>query len=78
VFRGEGRVERNAYVLCVLTQFHARLKRRDIYAETSTRWRDPRAQLLVGEAWTAAKDAVLTALGLPEARTPCWPRTPGC
>ena len=61
VFPGEGRVERNAYVFCVLTQFHARLKRRDIYAETSTRWRDPRAQLLVCEAWTAAKDAVLTA-----------------
>jgi hypothetical protein len=66
VFPGEGRVERNAYVFCVLTQFHARLKRRDIYAETSTRWRDPRAQLLDGEAWTAAKDTVLTALGLPE------------
>jgi hypothetical protein len=46
VFPGEGRVERNAYVFCVLTQFHSRLKRRDIYAETSTRWRDPRAQLL--------------------------------
>ena len=66
VFTGEGRVERNAYVFCVLTQFHARLKRRDIYAETSTRWRDPRAQLLDGEAWTAARDTVLTALGLPE------------
>jgi TnpA family transposase len=66
VFPGEGRVERNAYVFCVLTQFHARLKRREIYAETSTRWRDPRAQLLDGEAWTAAKGTVLTALGLPE------------
>ena len=53
-------------MFCVLTQFHARLKRRDIYAETSTRWRDPRAQLLDGEAWTAAKGTVLTALGLPE------------
>ena len=66
VFPGEGRVERNAYVFCVLTQFHAKLKRRDIYAGTSTRWRDPRAQLLDGEAWSAAKDTVLTALGLPE------------
>jgi hypothetical protein len=66
VFPGEGRVERNAYVFCVLTQFHARLKRRDIYAETSTRWRDPRAQLLDGEAWSVAKGTVLTALGLPE------------
>ncbi len=66
VFPGGGRVERNAYVFCVLTQFHSRLKRREIYAETSTRWRDPRAQLLDGEAWSAAKDTVLTALGLPE------------
>ena len=61
-----GRVERNAYVFCALTQFHSRLKRRDACAETSTRWRDPRAQLLDGEAWSAAKDTVLTALGLPE------------
>ena len=66
VFPGGGRVERNAYVFCVLTQFHSRLKRRDIYTETSTRWRDPRAQLLDGAAWSAAKDTVLTALGLPE------------
>jgi hypothetical protein len=55
VFPGGGRVERNAYVFCVLTQFHSRLKRREIYAETSNRWRDPRAQLLDGEAWSAAK-----------------------
>ena len=66
VFPGGGRVEKNAYVFCVLTQFHSRLKRRDIYAESSTRWRDPRAQLLDGAAWNAAKDTVLTALGLPE------------
>src|ERR1039457_639772 len=26
-----GRVEKNAYVFCVLTQFHSKLKRRDIY-----------------------------------------------
>jgi TnpA family transposase len=66
VFPGGGRVEKNAYVFCVLTQFHSRLKRRDIYAESATRWRDPRAQLLDGAAWNAAKDTVLTALGLPE------------
>lgn len=66
VFPGEGKVDKNAYVFCVLTQFHSRLKRREIYAETSTRWRDPRAQLLDGAAWAAAKDTVLTALELPE------------
>jgi hypothetical protein len=52
-------------VFCVLTQFHRRLKRREIYANASSRWRDPRAQLLAGDAWTNAKEAVLTALSLP-------------
>lgn len=62
----DGTVDKNAYVFCVLTQFHRHLKRRDIYAEASTRWRDPRAALLDGEAWANAKDSVLTALSLPE------------
>lgn len=59
-------VDRNAYVFCVLTQYHRHLRRRDIFAEASARWRDPRAQLLDGRAWANAKDAVLTALSLPE------------
>jgi len=62
----DGMVERNAYVFCVLTQFHRHLKRRDVYAPKSSRWRDPRAQLLSGEAWENAKGPVLRALGLPE------------
>jgi len=60
-----GTVDKNAYVFCVLTEFHRHLRRRDIYAEASSRWRDPRAQLLAGPGWESAKDAVLTALGLP-------------
>ncbi len=63
----DGAVDKNAYVFCVLTQFHRRLKRREIYANASTRWRDPRAQLLAGDAWASAKPAVLTALSLPAA-----------
>ena len=62
----DGAIDRNAYVFCVLTQFHRHLRRRDIYAEASARWRDPRAQLLDGEAWANAKGPVLTALSLPE------------
>ena len=38
----------------------------DVYAPKSSRWRDPRAQLLSGEAWENAKGPVLRALGLPE------------
>ena len=62
----DGTVDRSAYVFCVLTQFHRHLKRRDVYAPGSSRWRDPRAQLLSGEAWENAKGPVLRALGLPE------------
>ena len=62
----DGTVDRNAYVFCVLTQFHRHLKRRDVYVPRSSRWHDPRAQLLSGEAWENAKGPVLRALGLPE------------
>lgn len=46
----DGTVDKNAYVFCVLTQFHRLLRRRDIYAPASSRFRDPRAQLLSGQA----------------------------
>jgi hypothetical protein len=66
VYGPDGAVDKNAYALCVLTQFHRHLKRRDIYAPGSSRWRDPRAQLLAGEAWQSAKYPVLRALSLAE------------
>jgi TnpA family transposase len=49
----------------VLEQFWRGLKRRDIYAEASTRWRNPQARLLEGDAWTAVSGDVLTTLALP-------------
>ncbi len=61
-----GTIDKASYVFCVLTQFHRHLKRGDIYAEASGRWRDPRAALLDGGAWANAKATVLTALSLPE------------
>jgi hypothetical protein len=57
-----GAVSRHAYAFCVLEQFWRGLKRRDIYAEASTRWRNPQARLLEGDAWAAVR---------------CWGR-PGC
>ncbi|MGE5135249.1 MAG: Tn3 family transposase [Gemmatimonadota bacterium] len=60
-----GAVSRHAYAFCVLEQFWRGLKRRDIYAEASTRWRNPQARLLEGEAWAAIRGEVLTTLGLP-------------
>jgi len=61
----DGAVSRHAYALCVLEQFWRGLKRRDIWADASTRWRNPQARLLEGTAWAAARDDVLTSLGLP-------------
>jgi hypothetical protein len=61
----DGAVSRHAYAFCVLEQFWRHLKRREIYADASTRWRNPQAQLLEGEAWAAIRGDVLTTLGLP-------------
>ena len=52
--------------LAVASGHPLRLVRRDIFAPASTRWADPRAQLLSGAAWEAAKAPVLNALQLPE------------
>lgn len=38
-----GAVNRHAYTFCVLEQFWRHLKRRDIYADASTKWRNPQA-----------------------------------
>jgi TnpA family transposase len=64
--RNDGTVDRGAYIFCVLEQFCRHLKHREIYAETSTRYRNPQARLLDGAEWEAVKDDVLTTLGLPE------------
>ena len=61
----DGAVSRHAYAFCVLEQFWRGLKRRDIYADASTRWRNPQARLLEGSAWAAVRADVLTTLGLP-------------
>ncbi len=58
-------VSRHVYAFCVLEQFWRHLKRRDIYADASTRWRNPQARLLEGEAWKSIRSDVLAALGLP-------------
>ena len=61
-----GGIDRNAYVFCVLAAFHRHLRRREIYAGASSRWRDPRAQLLAGEEWERKKGPALTDLQLRE------------
>jgi hypothetical protein len=61
-----GTVHWKAYTCCVLEQFHRMLRRREVFAKYSSKWGDPRAKLLAGEAWEQAKPTVLASLNLPE------------
>jgi len=67
---GRGLVDHRAYAFCVLEHLHRALRLRDVYAEGSDRWSDPRARLLDGEAWQRAKPDVITALSLSETPDP--------
>jgi hypothetical protein len=49
-----GAIDHRAYAFCVLEQLHRALRRRDLFAERSERWADPRAQLLSGSKDVAA------------------------
>ncbi len=62
---GNGKIERKAYSLGVVEALHDGLKRRDVYVAPSERWADPRAKLLSGEEWEAARPQVLRTLELP-------------
>jgi len=49
----------------VLDALRTRLRRRDIYAPTSTRWGDPRAELLTtDDVWEEQRDALCEGLAL--------------
>lgn len=54
-----GEVDWKAYTFCVLEQAHRLLRRKEVFARNSSKWGDPRAKLLAGEAWQAAKPTVL-------------------
>ncbi len=59
-----GVVDRDAYVVCVLEQLHRALRIRDVFATPSYRWGDPRARLLSGGAWDAARPNIVDGLSL--------------
>ncbi|MEV6036593.1 hypothetical protein AB0L65_35955 [Nonomuraea sp. NPDC052116] len=50
----DGQIDKAAFVLCALMYLHHALRRRDVFAEGSERWSDPRARLLDGQAWEQA------------------------
>ena len=57
------RVDRKAYTFALLEQVQAALKRRDLFVAPSEKWADPRAKLLQGAAWEAARPQVCHGLG---------------
>src|SRR4051794_29790152 len=59
-----GAADRDAYLMCLLTQLHGALRRRDVFAQPSLRWTDPRARLLDGPDWAGLPADVLAGLGL--------------
>jgi TnpA family transposase len=59
------KIERKTYSLGVVEALQDNLKRRDVYVAPSERWADPRAKLLSGDEWEAARPQVLRTLELP-------------
>ena len=57
------RVDRKAYTFALLEQLQAALKRHDVFVTPSEKWADPRASLLQGAAWEAARPQVCRGLG---------------
>ena len=71
VFAGEVKrpapvADNRAYVFAVLEATRKASKRRDIFVEASGRFADPNRGMLEGAAWSAARPAVLRALGRSE------------
>ncbi|MGW1997778.1 Tn3 family transposase [Embleya sp. NPDC001921] len=60
-----GTVDWEAYVFCVLERFHRMLRRREVFAKNSSKWSDPRAKLLAGDAWKRTRPTVLASVNLP-------------
>jgi TnpA family transposase len=60
-----GEVDWKAYSFCVLEQVHRLLRRKEVFAVNSSKWGDPRAKLLDGEAWERVKPTMLASLGPP-------------
>ena len=60
----DGTLNRPAYTFLVLERLREALRRRDVYAPASSRWGDPRAQLLTGPSWETARDQVAASLAI--------------
>jgi hypothetical protein len=59
---GDGELDRRAYSFCVLEALQHALDRRDVFVPRSGRYNDPRAKLLSGAAWEAARPEICASL----------------
>jgi TnpA family transposase len=64
VLSPEGTITRAGYTCCVLDALRQRLRRRDIFLPGSTRWGDPRAELLPTQTWHTRREDLCDELGL--------------
>jgi hypothetical protein len=64
IVRPDGKLDRRFYTFCVLEKFKEGLTRRDLSVSPSERWGDPRAKLLQGSEWEAARAHVCRTLDL--------------
>ncbi len=64
VAREDGGVDAMAFTFCTLDKLRVALRRRDVYVTPSWRYADPRAGLLTGAEWDAARPIVCRSLGL--------------
>src|SRR6516225_3254394 len=64
VVKPDRKIDRRFYTFCVLERLQDALSRRDVYVTPSERWGDPRAKLLRGQAWEAARADVCRMLDL--------------
>ena len=64
VLREDASVDPRAYTFCVLDGLHKALRRRDVFVSPSWRYADPRAGLLTGLQWDAARPIICRSLGL--------------
>lgn len=55
-------VDQQMYTLCVVAQLQAELRKREVFVSGSTRWSDPRAQLLHGAEWETMRLTVCQLL----------------
>lgn len=64
VVREDGQIDAAAFAFCALDRLAVAIRRRDVFVSPSWRYADPRAGLLAGAEWEAARPIVCRSLGL--------------